>query len=289
MNELTSQAGDVLNFNEPFHKMTFVADRKYYDVCIELKARGWTQCPILSSRHFDLKWRNARNINFANIKSHQVVNHFPASNCLSVKRHFCLQIRSAKDYHTFYPKCWALDDTADMHCFLRDFALSCSKALLLRFIDLIQKNIKFTSDNGQQKIDLCEENVEYFSSNFNIPLLQVCVIICEKISNYPRDYIIPSNDWEFILYLYTFGSSVDELWSSLSNREKCVDTKIVENKIMDLANLTDLIQRAKLCDLTWQKWQLSGECGIWIAKPGAAARGEGIELITDVCKYLKFI
>eukprot|EP00941_MAST-03F_sp_MAST-3F-sp1_P002589 g2589.t1 len=216
--------------------MTFVADKKYFDVRMELLSRGWQDCPILSSRAFDLKWRNARNIDFSTLLSDQFVNHFDNSKAISVKRHFCFQIRTANSVESFYPKCWALDDPADMHCFLRDVALSFAKCILKR----------------------CLADTAIINAS---PALVKCITLCERLgvpSTRVGDLVSASSDFSLVINLFREGTSVDELWSKISNAE-------TSNCNLRL-NRNALIERMKECDVKWQGWSSAGKHGAWIAK-----------------------
>ena len=129
-------------------KLTFIADKKFFDVVSNLgKRKGWSQIPFLRSNRYDLKWRNYANCqkDFAGKPKHAMLNHIEGSRCMGIKSEICWRLRaadlaSASSEHPdawnsnsclqFYPQCWDLSQPSDLCCFVGNFTLTAIHAVI---------------------------------------------------------------------------------------------------------------------------------------------------------------
>ena len=105
----------------------FIIAGGYGDIKRALLDRGWVQNKDYSSPCFDLKWTlKAKDIDVKDISSHQLVNHFYKTKCITTK---CGLTESLKnmvwcgkvDVNTFFPRSYDLREQEEFDEFTQEF------------------------------------------------------------------------------------------------------------------------------------------------------------------------
>ena len=102
----------------------FIIKGGYSQLKQSLVDRGWVENPDKFSKLFDFKWTTKINdIDFSNLESQQLVNHFNNNQSLTSKYGLCKTLRclignDGIDTDKFYPRCFDLADLSDFENFI---------------------------------------------------------------------------------------------------------------------------------------------------------------------------
>ncbi len=112
------------------NKKVFICSRIYPDIKNSLERRGWIENPDQESLFFDLKWCLRKlDIDFKNLDSNQIVNHFNGNTKITRKVELCRNLRNLiwfrnVDMFSFFPRCYDLCEINDLDDFIEDFKLT---------------------------------------------------------------------------------------------------------------------------------------------------------------------
>lgn len=121
----------------------------YPDFRDALLKRGWFQNPDKDSRHFDLKWGMAGDIDHERLKPNQIVNHFAKCRDLTTKVGLSLNLRncswfSGVDLDEFYPRAFDLYDPVERADFVLNFKFTKAESILRQFLEHLESGAEVT-------------------------------------------------------------------------------------------------------------------------------------------------
>lgn len=126
-------------------RQVFICNGGYPDFKDALLKRGWFQNMDKDSRHFDLKWGMAGDIDHNRLKPNQIVNHFDRCRDLTTKIGLSLNLRnsiwhSGVDQEEYYPRAYDLSDPGERADFVLSFKFTKAESVLRQFIDHMGKD-----------------------------------------------------------------------------------------------------------------------------------------------------
>lgn len=131
----------------------FICNGGYPDFRDALLKRGWFQNPDKESRHFDLKWGMANDIEHERLQPHQIVNHFDRCRDLTTKIGLSLNLRNSAwhcgvDSDSFYPRAYDLYDPLERADFVLNFKFTKAESILRQFLKHIDdgEDMTFSQD-----------------------------------------------------------------------------------------------------------------------------------------------
>ncbi len=193
------------NKNDSDNKVKkFVCTGGYKDICNALKKRGWIQIKETKVEEANYIWTlKTIEVNFQNLKSFQLANHYQKAFALTRKSGLCKNIRHLyfKNINpdNFYPRCYDLSVKSDFNDFIYDFKLTRAISILIKFtldqnisekiintcLNIVNSNLKLiTCDYGDNKND--NVNQENLKKNQ------------EDINNKNVYKLISDNEWDII-------------------------------------------------------------------------------------------
>eukprot|EP00929_Paragymnodinium_shiwhaense_P097522 TRINITY_DN59186_c0_g1_i1.p1 TRINITY_DN59186_c0_g1~~TRINITY_DN59186_c0_g1_i1.p1 ORF type:complete len:888 (+),score=199.27 TRINITY_DN59186_c0_g1_i1:140-2803(+) len=118
----------------------FICTGGYADFRNALLQRGWVENTTADSKHFNLKWGKAKDINHKKILADQIVNHFGNAAQLTSKVGLTHNLKSARwccdvDADSFYPRAFDLHDPLERGEFVLEFQLTKAESILRRFLE----------------------------------------------------------------------------------------------------------------------------------------------------------
>lgn len=133
----------------PAASKVFICNGGYPDFRDALLNRGWFQNHDKDSRHFDLKWGMANDIDHERLRPDQIVNHFDRCRDLTTKIGLSLNLRSAvwhcaTDADEFYPRVYDLYDPAERADFVANFKFTKAESILRQFIQHVDSGADMT-------------------------------------------------------------------------------------------------------------------------------------------------
>jgi tubulin monoglycylase TTLL3/8 len=104
-----------------------------------LEEVGWSENEEMESLMYDLKFMSKKkNIDYVNLQDFQYINHFQENKAITAKFGLARNIRNlatlAKDSTAFFPRCFDMNDVAELEDFYEDFKFTQIKSFLFKFI-----------------------------------------------------------------------------------------------------------------------------------------------------------
>lgn len=169
---------------------TFLVLGGYKDIAKALRNRGWTEIKDKESKDFDYIYPlKSADINYQELKSHQMAGHFWKANEITRKANLTKNIRNlyfkGVNIDNFFPRAYCLSEKGDLEDFIEDFkttkALSIlrecvlnqgknvNKEMVLTSLDIIKRKLKFFTEelNIQQMLDKVQKKTFSSSKNTN--------------------------------------------------------------------------------------------------------------------------
>jgi len=198
----------------PKEAQVFICAGGYPDFRDALLKRGWFHNPEKESRHFDLKWGMASDIDHERLQPHQVVNHFDRCRDLTTKIGLSLNLRnsawySGVDLDSFYPRAYDLYDPLERADFVLNFKFTKAESILRQFLRHVDEGDEMT---------------------FSQDVISVCNKICIRMTTDPEEVL----DCPVLAEGLTQISA--EEWSLL--KEVCLED--VSRKLEDVPKEKDL-------------------------------------------------
>jgi len=153
MTRAAAHCGDIAEWKRrngcEADRQVFICNGGYPDLRDALLRRGWFQNMDKDSKHFDLKWGMAADIDHDRLKPFQVVNHFDKCRDLTTKVGLSLNLRNCV-WHTgveaeeFYPRAYDLSDPAERADFVLNFKFTKAESILRQFVHHVENKAEMT-------------------------------------------------------------------------------------------------------------------------------------------------
>lgn len=280
-----------------------------------LNEKGWIENTDPNSPCFNLLWAcRGCNINFEEIQSHAVINHFNNSTCITTKVGLCKvlknsQYRSTIDIFSFYPLCYDLSQPEEINEFIEEYKFQKAQSILKKFV------LNFTHSNLP---NFDSKIIETALSIVKIRIQNIDLILDspEKIF---RGFTVPDDLWEIIkndeitpellkkrkhekrLILIANGKTKKSNFPKVKcpttrNTSKNHSLSKTNTEILneDLDNefskkFQEVVEILNKLSQILPQFSLNKGHNTWILKPADKARGEGIHIFNSLTEITDFI
>ncbi|CAG7717986.1 unnamed protein product [Allacma fusca] len=231
---------------------------------------------VLSSHPPDFIWGLGRHrLNFLDLTPYQLVNQFPHSSMTTkVGITAFLQnshwVSEAGTVNAYFPRCYRLSLNEERRAFISDFYLTACIALLQWIVGAFERygNNGIVSPEG--KVD--------------IKWVDFCV---QQIENYIKVRKHEDIDWNSTPYVIVPGN-----WSTFLEQHHNISSEGGKLRAGD-TNPQELYEMARevLQSVApfWPQLNIDGVNNLWICKPGASSRGNGIYVSNKLSGILKLL
>ena len=198
-------------------KKTFIVTGGYSDVVKNLTQRGWVREPNAKSLEFDYIWTlKTCEINFMQIKSYQLANHYFRNGQITRKSGLSKNIKNlyflGADPMNFFPRCYDLSVKTELEDFKQDFKFTWTISLLILFKKeeeeigkTSRKSKKFSEKIIQTAINILDRHLFLLEEMGALRDLN-------NLKNSNKTYLISDEEWN-IIYLpeLTQNSNVQDI------------------------------------------------------------------------------
>lgn len=250
--------------------------------------RGWVENEDVLSPYFDLKWAPPHTVGWDSLYPSQMVNSVPKIRCITCKRELCRNARalapSSKNsartglglpVWEWLPECYDVSINSHLQSFTVRFRILHAQSILGRWLKWLTPCEKAAGILGEELFAGLQSALEEWVSADGLDVesyvISAALRVCQRALNgEAEDEICGNKDWSLLSTAFEPGAEVDT-----RKRKNNPKQRLQENKELfrDVARC--------ICDVAASEiqWSINGWRNAWIVKPGAAARGHGIEVM----------
>ena len=302
-----------MNSSNEFLNKQYICLGTYPDVEKNLKRKGWEKTTREKNPNVTFIWTlKTVDVNFNNLKTHQIPNHFKLNGSLTRKSGLCKNIRNLYfkgiNPDNFYPRCYDLTDKNDLNDFFQDFFFTKALSILKQFSSDENNSFNFTENVIKTSLDFVQKNYklltcEYTPKDKNNEIYKLMedsewdIISGEESIN---NFRINSNESinnnlknDILTKIYGAKPNKVKLPSLIKNKKMNtlpVNSKL--NKIQIDNNNNIIASREKYLPIInpllkklsekLPQYKLNGIRNIWVLKPSTLSRGRGIQCINNL-------
>jgi tubulin monoglycylase TTLL3/8 len=262
----------------------------YPDLRNALESRGWIENPDPYSKQFNLKWALKKiDINYDQLSTNQLVNHFEKNTTVTTKVGLARNIRNNiwyqnDDIDEYFPKCYDLNDVAEFDDFVEEFKFSQAVAILKQSVDPKINTKLFAANSKLFKVKLCVA-------------LDICQRRIRPFDNLVEDLMrseelfVNQEEWELLILQQDNGvlksAKYERIIKSIQLRfgvELEKPTETIEEGVSLQVQLA-----LKQFDAYNPQKDMNKGKNVWIVKPADLSRGRGIACHDDLANLLEHV
>lgn len=189
--------GDIVEWKrrngcEP-DRQVFICNGGYPDFRDALLARGWFQNMEKDSRHFDLKWGMAGDIEHDRLRPTQIVNHFDRCRDLTTKVGLSLSLKNCiwhagVESEEFFPRSYDLSEPCERAEFVSNFKFTKAESVLRQFMQHMTQEAENTF--SEEVIDVASKMCLRLLTNIDDVL--DCPELAENLAN------VKASEWALL-------------------------------------------------------------------------------------------
>jgi tubulin monoglycylase TTLL3/8 len=256
------------------------------------KKRGWHYNKDPESPLFDFCFAlKASDLDYKNLKKHQIVNHFEKNTELTTKVGLSRNLRSLVwfepiDIDSFFPRCYDLGNEGEIDDFIGDFRQTAAISVLRYYVETngavlnakiakwsltVLENV-LTRLRNDEDGDICDSSV---SSGLS------------------------ETQWEILLaYAHRYvrrGVAEPSELSSHAKKQRPLDQKLVEDyeaaesETLEIRSKEQIAEALALLKKLNRQYTINGVKNLWIMKPAGKSRGRGIQVYDRLSEILELV